>query len=109
MDEGSAYNYIRGKFELWSQIDGSPERHVPVIGGKEKVRDEFLDDLAQLRITMCPYIREVGYDQSKNLILRAAEGIAGYFFNFPLLGTADLVMAALIEACGYSRHFNDIT
>ncbi len=52
---------------------------------------------------VCPYIKETGYVQSKNVLAQAAEGIADIWIHFPVSGTLDIVMGALLDVCGFYR------
>lgn len=101
-DQQTVYNYIRGKFEYWYQQSGKLERYVDS-RHKSGLVTEFQKDASAIHISICPYIREAGYYQSKSLIVRAAEGLAGIFFGFPLYSTADVILGALMDVCGYTR------
>ena len=60
-------------------------------------------DASLLKSEVCPYIGEAGYVQSKSILLQAAEGFAGWEIQFPILGTLDIVMGALLDLCGFYR------
>ncbi|MEM0134650.1 MAG: hypothetical protein QXU18_05400 [Thermoplasmatales archaeon] len=100
------YDYFRRKFTSWQIENGKMASYVPVLGGKEKVLHELEVDASLLKSEACLYIREVGYAQSKNILLQAAEGFAGLEIRFPILGTLDIVMGSLLDLCGYYRRGN---
>ncbi len=97
------YNYLRGLFQTWKDNDGTLERHVPILIGRQKLVKEFNADVKTVKANVCPYIKELGYAQSRSLILWAAEGLAGFAFDFPLVGTADLTLGALMDVCGFKK------
>lgn len=99
----SFYNYFHDKFRAWKNMDGSIERHVPTPGGKEKIIIELGRDATFLKNNVCPYLKEAGYIQSKNVLIQAAEGMAGMLAHFPITGSFDVTMGALIFVCGYRR------
>ncbi len=97
------YAYLRERFQAWKNSEGSLEKHVPVITGKQKLVKEFNGDIQRVKIEVCPFIKELGYTQSKSLVLQAAEGLAGFAFDFPVVGTADLTLGALMDVCGFKK------
>lgn len=97
------YDYFKRKFISWKTASGRMASYVPVIRGKEKVLEELRADASLLKTDVCPYIKEAGYIQSKNVLLQAAEGLAGWEIQFPIAGTLDIVMGALLDLCGYYR------
>ena len=105
-DSEPMYDYFRKKFAYWNATNGRMTSHVPIIGGKEKVIRELEVDASLLKSEVCPYIGEAGYVQSKNILLQAAEGFAGWEIQFPILGTLDIVMGALLDLCGFYRRGN---
>ena len=102
-NQQDAFSYLRSKFQNWYQQSGKLERYVDP-RHKSGLVAEFQKDASAMHGSVCPYIREAGYYQSKNLIIRAAEGLVGRFFNFPILSTSDIILGALMDACGYKRH-----
>lgn len=98
----AAYNYLRGKFQTWNQQTGKLERHVDP-RKRDGIASELRHDINEVRAAVCPYIKDVGYAQSKSLIVQAAEGLTGSFFGFPLISTADVILGALMDVCGYVR------
>ena len=101
-DQQAAFSYLRSKFQSWHQQSGKLEKYVDP-RHRSGIVDEFHKDASAIHSSVCPYIREAGYYQSKNLIVRAAEGLAGIFFGFPLYSTADIILGALMDVCGYAR------
>lgn len=97
------YNFFKKTFTTWQHSDGRMASHVPVIGGRSKVLNELGADSSLLKADVCPYIKEAGYTQSKNVLLQAAEGLAGTEIKFPVVGTADIIMGALLDLCGYYK------
>lgn len=102
------YNYFRDKFTTWKNVNGRMTSYVPVIGGKDKVLNELKQDAGELKVEVCPYIKEAGYIQSKNVLVQAAEGIADIWIQFPFTGTLDIVMGALLDLCGFYRRGNSL-
>ena len=100
------YDYFRRKFTSWQVTNGRMTSHVPIVGGKERVLTELRNDGTFLKMEVCPYIKEAGYVQSKNVLLQAAEGFAGWEIQFPVLGTLDIVMGAMLDLCGFYRRGN---
>ena len=103
VNENNLYQYFTNKFRDWKNMDGSIERHVPTPGGKEKVIAELQQDADYLKASVCPYLKEAGYDQSKSVLIKATEGALGFLTNFPVTGTIDVTLGALIYVCGYKR------
>jgi hypothetical protein len=101
-NQQDAFSYLRSKFQNWYQQSGKLERYVDP-RHKSGLVAEFQKDASAMHSSVCPYIREAGYYQSKSLIVRAAEGLAGLFFGFPLYSTADIILGALMDVCGYAR------
>lgn len=97
------YSYLRPRFEQWKAQSGNVWWYVATHGSKQGLVNEFLNDISLVKSNVCPYIREAGYLQSRNLILQIAEGIGGIFFNFPFLSTADIILGALMVVCGLTR------
>lgn len=105
-DYEAAYSYLRGKFQLWNQIQGPHLENYVDPRGRSGIASEFQHDIAQISRSICPFIKEVGYAQSKSLIVKAAEGLAGSFFGFPIRSTADIILGALMDVCGYTKQGN---
>lgn len=101
-DQQAAFSYLSSRFQSWYQQSGKLEKYVDP-RHRSGIVDEFQKDASAIHSSVCPYIREAGYYQSKNLIVRAAEGLAGIFFGFPLYSTADIILGALMDVCGYKR------
>lgn len=97
------YSYLRPKFEKWKSTSGWIDWYVNYFWGRGKVTSEFADDFRIIKADVCPYISQAGYAQSRNLILQAAEGLAGIFFGFPVLGSADVILGILMDVCGLTR------
>lgn len=107
-NKDSLYSYFKDKFREWKRADGSIERHVPWPGGKEKIIAELKRDAAHLKSEVCPYLKEAGYIQSKNVLIEAAEDAAGKLAHFPVTGAFDVTLGALIFVCGYRRQGLDL-
>lgn len=105
-DYEAAYNYLREKFQLWNQIQGPHLENYVNPRGRSGIAGEFQHDVTQISRSVCPFIKEVGYEQSKSLIAKAAEGLAGWFFSFPIRSTADIILGALMDVCGYKKQGN---
>ena len=111
-----------------TQPDSSPDRDYPFLFGtigcllsqltnpsyvldgatKDRVLNELKQDAGELKVEVCPYIKEAGYIQSKNVLVQAAEGIADIWIQFPFTGTLDIVMGALLDLCGFYRRGNSL-
>ena len=102
------YNYLRPKFEQWKAKSGNVWWYVAVHGGRAGLINEFMNDINLVKSYVCPYIRQAGYAQSRNLILQAAEGIAGIFFDFRLKSTVDIILGALMDVCGLMRQGDEL-
>ena len=100
LDPQIPLSYLRQKFEQWKAKSGSVWWYVATHGRRDGLRNEFMNDINLLKSYVCPYIQQAGYAQSRNLILQAAEGIAGIFFNFSLWSTVDIILDALMDVCG---------
>lgn len=96
------YNYLRNRFQEWNRTSGHLEKYVDP-KKRQGLANEFQKDVIEVKQSVCPYIREMGYTQSKSLIVQAAEGLAGTFFGFPILSTADIVLGALMDVCGFVK------
>ena len=62
---------------------------MPVITGRQKLVKVFNTNIKTVKADVCPYIKEEGYAQSLSLILKAVEGIYGFSFDFPIVGTVN--------------------
>ena len=101
-DQQAAYSYLRDKFQNWYHQSGKLEKYVNP-RHKSGLVAEFQKDASAMHSSVCPYIREAGYYQSKSLIVRAAEGLAWIFFGFPFYSTSDVILGALMDVCGYTK------
>ncbi len=101
-DPGSAHDYLKETFETWKKQDGTLKRHIRARKQPGLVAD-FQKDAAKVRAAVCPYIRDAGYAQSKSMLLKAGEGLAGLIFSFQIGSAADTVLGALMDVCGYRR------
>lgn len=102
-----AYDYLRNKFQEWNRSGGNLENYVNS-RKMQGVEDEFQKDVTEVKRTVCPYIKEIGHAQSKSLIVQAAEGLAGNFFGFPVISTADIILGALMKVCGFVRQGDNL-
>ena len=103
VNQNATLEYFKEKFNLWNSESGSLRKYIPLIGGKKKIIKELDKDAEILKTSVCPYIKQAGYLQAKSTLLQAAEGLTGNTLNFPVVGVIDLVLGALLDACGYVK------
>ncbi len=101
-DPEGAIDYLKRIFGEWEKQDGTLKRHVRA-RKRSGLAADFKKDSAEVRATVCPYIKEAGYAQSKSILLKAGEGLAGLILNFQLESAADIVLGALLDVCGYKK------
>jgi len=103
LDYRPMLQYLRGKFKLWKQESERLEKQAPMMVGKKKILEDLEKDADILKASVCPYIKEAGYAQARSTVLQAAEGLVSNDVNFPVVGTVDIVLGALLDTCGYVR------
>ncbi len=101
-DPEGAIDYLRRTFGAWRKQDGTLKRHVKA-RKRSGLAADFEKDASEVRTAVCPFIKEAGYAQSKSMLLKAGEGLAGLILNFQFESAADIVLGALMDVCGYKR------
>ncbi|MEM0156004.1 MAG: hypothetical protein QW597_05330 [Thermoplasmataceae archaeon] len=94
-------DYLKKKFDQWKKSDGTVGKHVGVLGARNRLAIEFRKDFESALQPVCRDLKSLGYDQSRNGILRLlGEGLNS---SLPFLGDADIVLGALIDSCSLRK------
>jgi hypothetical protein len=93
------YAYFQEKGSQWRKIGGSVENYIRMTG-RGGLAQEFQAD-GNFRNTVCPYFKTLGELQLRATVVKSLEGLVGVAFGVPLIGTMDIVIGAIADACGY--------
>ena len=96
-DLGAVSNYFLNKIVAWSAASGSAEAYVRQ-AGRPRLAQEFADDPDF--IVVCELAREIGELQLRSHIVTSIEGFVGTTFNSLVVGEMNIVIGAIMDACG---------
>lgn len=91
--------YLRGKMDQWKSEDGSIEKHVGILGSRNRLANEFSEDFEDELQSVCRDINTLGYGESRNEVIKIIGRDGGFFFTIPFLGKADVILGGLVDAC----------
>lgn len=89
--------YFNRKGREWISKSDTIEKYVKETG-IEGLSQEFKNDPAFVYV--CNFIQYAGTIQLRSSIAKGLEEYAGLLFGIPLLGTMDIIIGAIEEACG---------
>ncbi len=89
--------YFNGKGRKWISQSDTIEKYVKETG-IEGLSQEFKNDPAFVNV--CNFIQYAGTIQLRSSIAKGLEEYTGLLFGIPLLGTMDIIIGAMEEACG---------
>ncbi|QRF76336.1 hypothetical protein Thermo_01856 [Thermoplasmatales archaeon] len=96
-------SYLKEKIAQWTEGGESLRKHASILGGRNKLKIEFHEDVATKLPSVCRDINRLGYEKSRKEILNLVKGKKGTFKLFPSFGTADVILGGLSDACGFRR------
>ena len=91
--------YFKQKALVWSRTDGSAETHIRRLG-RRGLAGELSSDPAFAPV-VCAYVHQVSELQLRSEIARSLESLVSIVFGVPLVGTLDVVIGAIADACGF--------
>ncbi len=89
--------YFRRKGQQWIS-QGIPIEEYIKTAGIDGLKTEFQNDPSF--VCVCNFIQYAGTIQLRSGIAKGLENYAGLLFGIPLLGTMDIIIGAIEEACG---------
>lgn len=101
-------SYIQRKLEKWHGQDGSVEKHVRILGGRNKLKLEFFEDFTTELQPVCRDIHRLGYAKSRAEILRIMHSKDIPAGSIPFFGKVDVILSGLSDACGFRKQGDEL-
>lgn len=95
-NENEVISYFSRKGNMWA-ANQALEQYLKKTG-RVGLSKEFKND-PEFRV-VCEYAKEAGELQLRSDITKSVEELVGTVFGFPFVGTLDVIIGAIEDACG---------